>query len=158
MAIIPRLDYLCDYCIEKHIRVEGDTVAVLVPGKGIQEIELCEPDQESLRYTEVVELASHAGRDPKKIEDYAPKKRRRKAKKTQAGVEAEEAAEEAVEPSSEPESEGKRRPRMDVPIECKVEGCTTKRPLKNRTSFGVHLRQRHDTNLTEYEKQFGAAS
>lgn len=135
MAKEPTINYWCDYCLEQEqSRESGDTVMVLVPEKGIQELELCDPHQTDLTYREVVDLAHHAGRDPERIEPPTRPARQRK-------------------PRSDRHPE--REPEGGIP--CRVPGCKSTKPLKNRDSFGVHLRMQHSLNLTSYESEYGPA-
>jgi|SRR4051812_4375151 len=65
MAKLMRIDLLCDWHQEEEREhVFAESVLVLVPGKGIREVELCEDCQKQRAYVDVVDLASRVGQEP----------------------------------------------------------------------------------------------
>lgn len=65
MAKLMRIDLLCDWHQEEEReQVFAESVLILVPGKGIREVELCEDCQKQRAYVDVVDLASRVGQEP----------------------------------------------------------------------------------------------
>jgi hypothetical protein len=86
------IDLLCDWHQEEEReQVFAETVLVLVPGRGIREMELCKDCQKSRPYAEVVDLASRVGQDPAQ----PSKPKAAKASKPKKSKPAEDPAEEA---------------------------------------------------------------